>query len=235
MDRIPPEIILALGAFLDRPSLFKALRICRRWSEILRSLAWRSISTKHPYLPYFPTTLDNSYLAPFLVCIRSLESTPMPWSIVEFRLRHISRLWTDEAAPAQVRTSASGLVSILAMIPNLTLSLSMVDCCVEVSLILKIGKLLHLKTLSINMPQQSHRMHVEYLFLPFARLEELRLEGTWHMSEMKRKNRVSRRDRWGIKKMAIDPINLSLVRYCPLLEDLRLGLSMFSMKGQKRL
>ncbi|KAH7059852.1 hypothetical protein BKA57DRAFT_487636, partial [Linnemannia elongata] len=75
VDRLPIKIILEFDPYLNRSTLFKALRVCRLWSEILGHLAWSHIFKANWHLPYFliqlqnseiVSTLNDSLLSPFL-------------------------------------------------------------------------------------------------------------------------------------------------------------------------
>ncbi|KAF9930436.1 hypothetical protein FBU30_000487 [Linnemannia zychae] len=80
VSNLPTEIILEFAPYLERPSIFKAIRVCRRWSDILSPLVWKSISKTDWHIPYFPIQqskdtirYDDSLLVPFLEYTQTLE------------------------------------------------------------------------------------------------------------------------------------------------------------------
>ncbi|KAK3845753.1 MAG: hypothetical protein J3R72DRAFT_435558 [Linnemannia gamsii] len=223
-DSLPTEVILEVAPYLDRSSLFKVLRVCRRWSEILGRLAWSSISKTDWHLPYFPIQqkdetldcFDNSLLSPFLQYVQTLE-----WH------NNLSLVPTGIDPLPQTQLQTTSLARILLMTPNLTtLALRMVDDHPDLSLFESICNLKHLKQLDINLPSQPSQVPLKVLFPLFARLEELNLDGSWHMGdEIEKTNAMAPEEQqdWKIKQLTIDSINAApLLQYCSALEELRM-------------
>ncbi|KAF9912041.1 hypothetical protein EC991_000986 [Linnemannia zychae] len=55
-DKTPAEIILAIGLFLDGPSLVASVLVCREWHFALEPLVWRTITRRQWHHPYFPVS-----------------------------------------------------------------------------------------------------------------------------------------------------------------------------------
>ncbi|KAF9105928.1 hypothetical protein BGX29_011044 [Mortierella sp. GBA35] len=224
VDRIPAEIVLAFAQYLDKPSLFKALKVCRRWSEILGHLAWSSISKVTWHYPYFPiqqqgenSYFDDSNLAPFLYCVKSLE-----WHSNQ------SLIPTEVVSEPQTQIPTTRLAHILGMTLNLTtLSLRMVDDNPDPSLFQSMCDLKHLKRLDISLPARPFQVPIETMFPLFVRLNELNIDGPWYVSNENNTNAVALshpqpKERWSIRQLTIDSYNAALIQHCPDLEELRL-------------
>ncbi|KAF9136959.1 hypothetical protein BGX30_010680 [Mortierella sp. GBA39] len=227
VDKVPTEVILKFAPYFDRSTLFKALRVCRRWSKILGHLAWSHIAKTDWHLPYFPiqqqnsesiSTLNDSLLSPFLQYVQTLE-----W------YNNLSLLPTDIVTNPQIQIPIARLAHILAMTPNLTrLSLRIVGDHPDPSLFDSIRNLLHLKSLDIDLPAQPTQAPLETLFPLFAHLGELILDRCWYSNIYEKDKSTftllhpNEQQQWKIQRMTIDSINVPLIQHCPALEELRI-------------
>ncbi|KAF9132299.1 hypothetical protein BGW39_000405 [Mortierella sp. 14UC] len=218
-ERLPTEIILEFAPYLDRPSLFKALHVCRRWSEILSHVAWPSISKTDWHFPYFPIqqrdetseSLDDSLLSPFILYVQTLE-----WQ------NNMSLISTGVVPQPQIQIPTARLARILTMAPNLTtLSLRMVDDHPDPSLFESIR--FATSTTSSNSTSicpHNHLGSLSRLCSCFSRNSKSLVSTD---PEKATTTTPEEQQHWKLKQLTIDSLNAAaLLQHCSALEELRI-------------
>ncbi|KAK3845774.1 MAG: hypothetical protein J3R72DRAFT_520933 [Linnemannia gamsii] len=213
MDKLPVEIIFAIGRFLRPPTLISSLQVCQRWHQILHPLIWKFIHERHWHHPYFPlreerlvtvsaalqageekgahieketTALDDPQLSGLLVNVYSLGW--QDWRVI----KGVPRREARGRSPLTLDT----LERILLLAPNLVilnLSISVKFSISVVPLLATLHGLSRLKDLSLYIKdyEDTSPLAVEDLFPLFSRLNKLSFGGEWVASERQQQKRES--------------------------------------------
>lgn len=180
VDRIPTELLLALGQFLDGPSLVNCLQVCRQWHHNLQSLVWSTISEHQWHSKSFPIQPDfnpsrDIGLLPHLPLIRQLS-----WAE--------NNIITSKKKGSKIvvgrQFSAARLTWLLQRTPNLAiLSLRRYRGGFAPVFYRALADLPNLRRLHIHVVFHKTQIPMEDMFSLFSRLDELHLARSWYIHE----------------------------------------------------
>ena len=215
VDRIPTELLLALGQFLDGSSLVDCLQVCRQWHHTLQPLVWSTISEHQWHSKSFPIQPDvNSSrdiaLLPHLSLIRQIS-----WA-------ENNIIATKKKGPKIVvgrQLSATRLAWLLQRTPNLAI-LSLKRYCDGFAPVLypALADLPNLRRLHIHVFFHKTQIPIENMFSLFSRLDDLHLGGSWYIHEKSTEPLLPSKKAttpWRLRSLKCTRLDLALTRYCP--------------------
>ncbi|KAF9152233.1 hypothetical protein BG015_005572 [Linnemannia schmuckeri] len=214
VDRIPTELLLAIGQFLDGTSLVDSLQVCRQWYHTLQPLVWFTISEYQWHLKSFPIQPDinpSRDLALF-------SHLPLVRQIAWAENNIISSKKGSKIVLNR-QFSVARLVWLLQRTPNLAI-LSLRRYCDGFSPVFyqTLTDLLNLRRLHIQVAFPKTRIPIENMFSLFSRLDELHLAGSWYTHE-KSTEPLSPSEKtvtpWRLKSLKCTRLDLALTQYCP--------------------
>ncbi|KAK5828934.1 hypothetical protein F5H01DRAFT_329199 [Linnemannia elongata] len=215
VDRIPTEILLALGQFLDGPSLVDCLQVCHQWHHTLKPLVWSTISEYQwhskscPIQPDFNPFRDMALL-PYLSLIRQIS-----WA--ENNIIAATRKGSKVDVGRQL--SAERLAWLLQRTPNLAiLSLRRHHEGFAPVLYRALADLPNLRRLHICAFHHQTRIPIEDMFSLFSRLNELYLDGSWYIHEKSTEPLLPSEkatNSWRLRSLRCNRLDLALTRFCP--------------------
>ncbi|KAG0199346.1 hypothetical protein BGX28_007371 [Mortierella sp. GBA30] len=231
MSRIPPEIFLEFGIYLDGPSLLSALQVSRQWQHILGPLMWTTITDNQWSHRRFPIQPNDDItvkailqeLQQQLHLVRHLEF-PDPnhklYSVVE-NLLCTPRLWYPRCWTVSQLTFQRTL-GLTPELRSLTIKTSDFDLKPALEVLCRLENLRRL-VIDIRDPN-GWKATLESLLPWFAQLDELDLGGEWYAYDRKECMKPLQKTETALKlrKLAIGLHDLPLLRYCPDLLEIEL-------------
>lgn len=187
VERLPAELVLAIGQYLSGQALAASLRVCQRWNQILCPFRWRHISKSNWHHRRFPLDrfppippTDGSIHPVYseLQNVRSLE-----WWSNHALTAHDTDLDLKRFLPRR-QLPTPDLVRLLGMLSNLTCLSLRTNRYLPYPdirpLINAVKQLRSLKSLSLVLwSALSSRIPLQDLYPVFEQLEHLHLTGSW--------------------------------------------------------
>ncbi|KAK3822584.1 MAG: hypothetical protein J3R72DRAFT_426800 [Linnemannia gamsii] len=184
-----PEIVLNIGEYLDKPSLYACLQVSQDWYALLYPFIWIDITKAQVCCPSFPLQLPVH--RPTLFWFRLTMEKPRKTQDLErlgtyLQLTRSFEWYDDPVTQSAMRNDTSPIptppaLEALRMMPNLVrLSLAIAkDCHASEILwpILQPQNLPHLRFLILDLSSMVLIPNIYQLFPLFSRLEELALPG----------------------------------------------------------
>ncbi|KAF9144770.1 hypothetical protein BGX30_011534 [Mortierella sp. GBA39] len=215
VDRIPTELLLALGQFLDGPSLVDCLQVCRQWHHTLQPLVWSTISEYQWHSKSFPIQPDvnpsrDIALLPHLPFIRQISWTEN--NIITTKKKGFKFVVGRQF-------SATRLAWLLQRTPNLAI-LSLTRYSDEFAPVLyrALANLPNLRRLHIHVFVRKTQIQIEDMFSLFSRLDELHLARSWYIDKKSTESLLPSEKAtfpWRLRSLKCARLGLALTRYCP--------------------
>ncbi|KAF9086365.1 hypothetical protein BGX29_001432 [Mortierella sp. GBA35] len=206
--RLPTELVVAFGLFLDGPSLLASLQVCQQWHHSLIPLVWRSINKSqwlHPRFPIRHSTFQQD-----------LKTLP-PALLLHIRELEFGSIFKDELV-RQAELHTVFLTRVLESTPNLaSLSLSLEDDYhPHPTLIQALLQLKRLKRLSFDAVSLPGAISIEELLPLVSRLDQLVLPSAMLI---KRKGQdetgpPTTSPPWTLKRLELSRGSLPLLEHC---------------------
>ncbi|KAG0304501.1 hypothetical protein BGZ97_001468 [Linnemannia gamsii] len=217
MDSMPTELIEAFGQYLDGPSLYSSLRVCRFWFNALSPLIWSHISKTQWHRTGFPIrqvfdAYDDSPLRPKLLQIRHLE-----WA-ANSDLKDVS------AITIRKEIARSRLVQLLRMAANVrSLELQMPITADELVLLQSIAELRQLRRLRIEATGlDMFAIRLQDMDDTFSKLETLESSGHWLHIDLSSWERPQDAQQWRMERLSVGYYALPILWHCENLRELEI-------------
>ncbi|KAF9192274.1 hypothetical protein BGZ51_005843 [Haplosporangium sp. Z 767] len=246
MERIPIEIIAAIGHFLDGPTVYSAIQVCHQWYSILRPFLWTSISISQWQHHQFPLHNNDHPIFAWQQQLRRVQR--FEWCCNPSTIRDATKKHRKATAAIDIdelrkrrkpflrSVKMSRLFLILQYCTNLTsLSIRKLNARIEdLNLLRGLVQLQRLRQLELDIRGKFDEayMAIEDMFPLFEQLDELILAGSGFSirgndDEDEDANTTTELEiprSWKLSRLSISPSAMTLVRHCPDLRTLELRL-----------